>query len=148
LASLEGSPMALESRLRAAIEAAPIAHVVTLGKEGSPQATLAWIGLDGDEVVIGTMFDQAKLRNLRRDPRIMISFECGGRSAMGLNAYFVIHGRARITEGGAPELLQRLAYGYIGPGTVYPPFPNPPTGWVIRMTVERVTDHGPAGADA
>jgi PPOX class probable F420-dependent enzyme len=140
--------MELAPRLRAAIEACPIAHVVTLGSDGSPQATLAWVGLDGGEVVIGTMFDQPKLQNLRRDPRILISFEAGGQSAMGLNSYFVLHGRARIDEGGAPELLQQLAYGYIGPGTVYPPFPNPPAGWVIRMTVTRVTDRGPAGADA
>lgn len=136
--------MQLDSRLQSAIEAAPIAHVVTLGKDGSPQASLAWLGIDGDEVVIGTMFDQAKLRNLRLDPRILISFEAGGRSAMGLNAYFVLHGRARVVEGGAPALLQRLANGYLGPGAVYPPFPNPPQGWVIRMTVERVTDQGPA----
>ncbi|MDP9483075.1 MAG: PPOX class F420-dependent enzyme, partial [Chloroflexota bacterium] len=59
-----------------------------------------------------------------------------------------LHGSARVTEGGAPALLQRLAYGYVGPGVVYPPFPNPPEGWVIRMAVERVTDHGPAPAEA
>ena len=138
--------MQVSSRLRAAIEAAPIAHVVTLARDGTPQATLAWIGLDGDEIVIGTMFDQPKLRNLRSDPRILISFETGGPNAMGLNAYFVVHGNARVTEGGAPQLLQRLAYSYVGPGTEYPPFPNPPAGWVIRTTVERVTDRGPAQA--
>ncbi len=140
--------MQLPSTLRVAIEAAPIAHVVTLGTDGAPQASLAWIGLEGDEVVIGTMFDQPKTRNLRRDPRILISFETGGPNAMGLNAYYVLHGRAIITEGGAPQLLQRLAYGYIGPAVVYPPFPNPPAGWVICMSVQRITDHGPASADA
>ena len=73
--------MQLDSRLRAAIDAAPIAHVVTIGSDGTPQATLAWIGMEGDEVCIGTMFDQPKLRNLRRDQRMLISFEAGGRSA-------------------------------------------------------------------
>jgi hypothetical protein len=34
--------------------------------------------------------------------------ETGGRSN-GLDHYLVVHGTARITEGGAPELLQRLA---------------------------------------
>ena len=61
----------------AAIEAGPIGHVVTIAPDGSPQCSLAWLGLDGDEVVIGTMFEQAKLRNIRRDPRIAISFETG-----------------------------------------------------------------------
>ncbi len=131
--------MKIPDSVRAAIEAAPIAHVVTINKDGSPQVSLAWIGLDGDDVVIGTMFEQAKTRNLRRDPRITMSFETGGLSAMGLNAYLVLHGRAQIIEGGAPALLQRLAYGYVGPDAVYPPFPNPPAGWVIRTTVERIT---------
>ena len=45
---------------------------------------------------------------------------------------------ARVTEGGAPELLQRLAYTYIGPGVVFPPFPNAPAGWVTHITVERI----------
>jgi len=135
--------MQIPSVVRAAIEAAPIAHVVTIARDGSPQISLAWIGLDGDEVVIGTMFDQAKLRNLRRDPRIAMSIETGGISSIGLNSYLVLHGRARITHGGAPQLVGRLAHSYIGPDAVYPPFPNPPGGWVIHTTVERISgsDH-------
>jgi PPOX class probable F420-dependent enzyme len=136
--------MQLPARVRADIEAGPIAHVVTIAGDGSAQITLAWIGLDGDDVVIGTMFDQAKLRNLRRDPRISLSFRTGAVSSSGLPAYWVLHGIARVTEGGAPELLGRLAQTYIGPGTVFPPFPNPPAGWVIRTTVERIGGSGPA----
>jgi PPOX class probable F420-dependent enzyme len=140
--------MRLPPSVRAAIETNPIAHVVTLGPEGRPHITLAWIGLEGEEVVIGTMFDQPKLRNLRRDPRIAISFETGGRAASGLDAYFVLHGRGRITEGGAPQLLQRLAYGYIGPGVVFPPRPDAPAGWVTHITVERVSGSEPVTPDA
>jgi PPOX class probable F420-dependent enzyme len=139
--------MDVSATVRAAIEAGPIGHVVTLGQDGAPQCSLAWIGFDGEEVVIGTMFDQAKLRNLRRDPRIAISFETGRSDPYGLNEYGVLHGRARITEGGAPALLGRLAQTYIGPGTVYPPFPDPPDGWVIRVTVERVSGSEPLRHD-
>lgn len=135
--------MQVSSAVRRAIEAGPIGHVVTLGHDGAPQCSLAWIGFDGEEIVIGTMFDQAKLRNLRRDPRIAISFETGRPDPYGLNEYGVLHGRARITEGGAPELLGRLAQTYIGPGTVYPPFPDPPSGWVIHVAVERVSGSEP-----
>ena len=42
--------------------------------------------------------------------------------------YLVLHGRARLTEGGAPELLQQLAYTYVGPGVKFPPMPEPPPG--------------------
>jgi hypothetical protein len=47
---------------------------------------------------------------------------------MGLDEYLVIHGRARITEGGAPELLQQLARTYLGPGVKFPEMENPPPG--------------------
>jgi PPOX class probable F420-dependent enzyme len=135
--------MEIPAHVRAAIDSGPIATVITIGKNGAPQVSMAWIGLEGDEVVIGTMFDQAKLRNLRRDPRVVVSFLPGGISAMGLPAYFVLHGRAAITEGGAPELLSRLAQTYIGPGTVFPPMPNPPAGWITRIVVDGVTGSGP-----
>jgi PPOX class probable F420-dependent enzyme len=140
--------MKIPKTVRAAIEAAPIAHLVTLAKDGAPQVSLAWIGLDGDEVVIGTMFEQPKTRNIRRDPRVAISFETGRRSSIGLNEYYILHGRAAISEGGAPALLQRLAYGYVGPGVTYPPMPNPPEGVVIRIAVDRITGSDPVPPDA
>jgi PPOX class probable F420-dependent enzyme len=119
------------------------AHVVTIDPDGRPQVTMAWVGLDGDEVVIGTLFDQRKLRNLRRDPRIVLSFETETKNPWGLLEYMVLHGRARVTEGGAPELLQELAYTYLGPDVVFPAMPHPPPGFVTRVTVERVAGVGP-----
>jgi PPOX class probable F420-dependent enzyme len=141
--------MRLPSSVRAAIEAGPIAHIVTLGPDGAPQVTLCWVGLEGDEVVVGTMFDQAKLRNIRRDPRVALSFETGGHSDSGLDPYVVLHGQARITDGGAPELLQRLAYTYVGRDVgVFPPMPDPPTGWVTHIAVERVSGNAPEDTHA
>ena len=55
----------------------------------------------------------------------------------------VLHGRARLTEGGAAELLQRLARTYLGPDVRFPPMPDPPPGWVIRIGVDRVVGLGP-----
>jgi PPOX class probable F420-dependent enzyme len=125
------------------IESAPIAHVVTLNDDGSPHVSLAWVGIEHDEVVIGTIPDQAKLRNIRRDPRVAISMVNGERNAYGLDEYVVLHGRARLTEGGAAELLQRLARTYLGPDVRFPPMPDPPPGWVIRITVDRIAGIGP-----
>jgi PPOX class probable F420-dependent enzyme len=120
----------------------PLAHVVTLNADGSPHVSLAWIGIEDDEVVIGTIPDQVKLHNLRRDPRIAISMVTGQRNAYGLDEYVVLHGRARVTPGGAAELLQRLAHTYLGPDVRFPPMPDPPPGWVIRVSVERITGVG------
>jgi hypothetical protein len=55
----------------------------------------------------------------------------------------VLHGTARITEGGAAQLLHDLAQTYVGPGTVFPPMPNPPAGFVSHFTVDRVGGSGP-----
>jgi hypothetical protein len=49
----------------------------------------------------------------------------------------------RIVEGGAPELLQRLAKVHIGPGVKFPPMDSPPPGDVIHITPERVGGVGP-----
>ncbi len=128
---------------RQLLESDAVAHVVTIDPDGRPQVTLAWVGLDGDEVVFATLFDQRKLRNLRRDPRIVLSLETDRRNPYGLLEYMVLHGRARVTEGGAPELLQDLARTYIGPDVVFPAIPQPPPGFVTRVTVERVGGVGP-----
>jgi PPOX class probable F420-dependent enzyme len=120
-----------------------LATVVTLDPDGTPQVTAAWVGLDGDEIVIATMPDQRKLHNLRRDPRIAIVVHATTRNTAGLTEYLVLYGRARVTEGGAPELLQELAHTYIGPHVKFPPMPNPPPGFVPRVTVERVGGVGP-----
>jgi len=131
--------------IRAFLATGPLAHVVTLDRDGGPQVSLAWVGIEGDEVVIGTLHDQHKLRNLRRDPRIAVSFEAPGRNAYDLDHYLVLRGRARVTEGGAPELLQRLAETYIGPGVPFPPMPDPPAGYVLRIAVEKVSGMGDWG---
>jgi hypothetical protein len=55
----------------------------------------------------------------------------------------VLYGRARVTEGGAPELLQRLARTYLGPDVKFPPMPNPPPGFVTRISIERIGGIGP-----
>ena len=133
---------ALTPAIREFIATGPVAHVVTLDADGAPQVSLAWVGVDGDEVVIGTLNDQAKARNLRRDPRMAISFQAPGRSAYGLDHYLVLRGTARVTEGGAAALLHDLAQIYIGPGTAFPPMPDPPPGFVIRLTVEKVAGVG------
>lgn len=125
------------------LESDAVATVVTLDADGSPHISAAWIGVEQGEVVIGTLNDQRKLRNLRRDPRVALSIQSDRVNEWGLREYLVLHGTARITEGGAPELLQRLARTYLGPDVVFPAMPNPPPGFVTRIRVERVAGIGP-----
>ncbi len=62
---------------------------------------------------------------------------------MGLTEYAVLYGEATIEEGGAPELLQRLAHIYLGPDVKFPPMDNPPRGFVTRVRVARIGGVGP-----
>jgi PPOX class probable F420-dependent enzyme len=133
----------LSASARELIESAALGHLVTINPDGSPQVSCVWVGLDGDEIVSGHLREQQKLRNVRRDPRVVLTIEGTVLQPPGLKQYLVVHGRARIEEGGAPELLQRLAHVYLGPDVVFPPFPDPPAGWVLRTTVERVGGIGP-----
>jgi PPOX class probable F420-dependent enzyme len=128
---------------REVLESDRLAHFVTLNPDGSPQVTCVWVGLEGDEIVSGHLAMQQKVRNIERDPRVALSIEAKGTNELGLQEYLVVHGRGRIQEGGAPELLQKLARTYIGPDAVFPPMPDPPPGFVTRITVERLGGVGP-----
>jgi PPOX class probable F420-dependent enzyme len=133
----------LSPAVRALLESDAVATVVTLDPDGTPHVSSAWVGLEDDEIVIGTLDDQRKLRNLRRDPRIALALQSSVVNRWGLREYLVLNGSARVTEGGAAELLQRLARTYIGPDAVFPAMPDPPPGYVTRVRVEKVSGIGP-----
>ena len=133
----------LSDEARKALTSGRLAHLVTLNADGSPHVTVVWVGLEDGEIVCGHLGRYKKVRNVQRDGRVTLSMVTGGRDAHGLDNYLVVHGRARVTEGGAPALLQRLANVYIGPGARFPPMDDPPDGFVTRITPERVTGVGP-----
>jgi PPOX class probable F420-dependent enzyme len=138
-----GPMTVLNAAAREALTAGKLAHLVTLNPDGSPQVTIVWVGLDGDELVTAHLGAHQKVRNVQRDPRVVLSLETGERDPSGLDHYLVVHGEARVQEGGAPELLQSLAHTYLGPEVTFPPMPDPPPGYVLRITPKRVTGVGP-----
>ena len=133
----------LSETVRAALNDGHLAHLVTLEPDGRPQISIVWVGLDGDEIVCGHLPLHRKVVNMRRDPRVALSVVAGTRNAIGLEEYLVVHGRARITEGGAPELLQELAHVYLGREVKFPPMDNPPPGYITHIAVERIGGVGP-----
>jgi PPOX class probable F420-dependent enzyme len=136
----------LPDSARAVLESSALAHLVTLNADGSPQVTVVWVGLDGDEIVAAHLPEHRKIRNMRNDSRVALSIETDTRDAMGLTQYVVIYGTARITEGGAAELLQELAHTYLGPDVRFPVMDNPPPGYITRITVDRIAGVGPWAA--
>jgi PPOX class probable F420-dependent enzyme len=81
---------------RRLLESDALVHLVTVNKDGSPQLSCVWVGLDGDEIVSGHMIPRQKLRNVERDPRVVLSVEAQTYDALGLREYLVVHRKARI----------------------------------------------------
>jgi PPOX class probable F420-dependent enzyme len=132
--------------VRELVATGPLAHVVTLAPDGTPHVSLAWAGFEGDELIFATFFDtdQHKLRNLRRDPRVSLSFEAKEHTGEGLHPYVVIRGRATITGGALSHGSTRGAY--IGPGATFPMRDVPP-GVVVHVQIEKIYGQGPWNRD-
>ncbi|HEU0297209.1 MAG TPA: PPOX class F420-dependent oxidoreductase [Anaerolineales bacterium] len=135
--------MNIPPEIKALIESGCPAHLVTLNADGSPQVTLVWIGVDGEELVTAHLPKNQKVKNILRDPRVAVSLLTTTKSAMELTEYAVLYGTAYIVEGGAAELLQKLAEVYIRPGVKFPPMDNPPPGYVVHIRVDRIAGVGP-----
>jgi PPOX class probable F420-dependent enzyme len=137
--------MTIPASLRALIESGPLAHVVTVNPDGSPHVTVVWTGWDGDELVTGHMGMTKKLRNLQRDPRSTISVEAPRQPGEFLTRHAVLTTTATVTDGGAWDLLDRLAKTYLGPAETFPA-PRAAGGYVIRYRIDRIGGVGPWAA--
>jgi PPOX class probable F420-dependent enzyme len=136
--------MKIPQSVREEIEKAPLVHLTTLNSQGAPQVTVVWVGIEAEELVMGHLALHQKIKNIRRDPRVVLSFLGNKTNEDGLREYVVVHGQARVTEGEAVPLLLRLAPLYLGHGAVFPP-PSMQNiaGYVTRITPIRFTGIGP-----
>jgi len=111
-------------------------HVITFNPKGTPQVTLVWLDVDGDEVVFNTSEGRVKPRNLRRDPRIVIS----AQDPNNPRSYMVFYGSATISEAGADAHIDKLAKKFMGVDTY--PFRQPgEQRLIVRTTVDRIGGH-------
>ena len=139
--------MRLDDYGRALIGHGADATLVTLDPDGSPQVSVVWIAVQttpegDDEIVAAHLGEHKKVRNVRRDPRVALTVISVDRSGP-MTPYLSIKGTARIEEGGAPELLTELAKTMIGPNARFPPMDDPPPGYLMRITIERIGGLGP-----
>ena len=132
----------LGRELRDLIASGPMAHLSTINPDGSPQVTVIWIGLDGDDLVSGHMSWYAKLRNIERDPRVVLSFDAPRVPGVFLNEYAVLRARATVQPtDDAWDLLNGLAKIYVSAETEFPAPKGP--GYIVRYSVERIGGVGP-----
>ena len=123
----------LPPELRELVESGPMAHVTTLNRDGSPQVSVVWVGLDGDDLVTGHPHLGAKVRNAERDPRTVISMDAPREPGVLLNPYAVLHTHATVEPSDqAWDLLDRLAKVYVSPDTTFPAPRRPGGRSVLR----------------
>ena len=136
--------MKIPQSVRETLAKGPLAHLTTLNRDGSPQITVVWVGIEGDDFVMGHLALHQKIRNVRRDPRVAMSWLSDKTNKQGMREYVVVYGDARVTEGGAVELLQRLTPIYLGPKVEFPPasMRNIP-GYITRIAPARFSGIGP-----
>jgi len=92
------------------------ASLATLMPDGTPQVTPVWCDLDGKFVRFNSARGRQKDRNVRRDPRIAMSFT----DPENPYRYLEVRGRVvEISEQGADEHINSLAKKYMGVD-VYP----------------------------
>lgn len=133
--------MKLDPAARQLVESATDITLVTLNPDGSPQVTLVWAALDstpdGDELVVAHLAEHKKVRNIRRDSRVAVTVAASEGHGQPMTPYLAIEGTAYITEGGAPELLKKLAETRVPPGVPFPP-DNPPPGYLTHIRIDKV----------
>jgi PPOX class probable F420-dependent enzyme len=121
--------MVIPESAREVLESDALGHLVTINPDGSPQVSVVWVGVDGDEIIAAHVPEHRKVKNIRRDGRVALSLETDRT--------------ARITEGGAVEILRELAKTYIGPDAEFLPGDDLPAGFVTHITVDKITGVGP-----
>lgn len=134
---------ALSDEVRALIESGPLTYVSTTSADGSPHVAAIWIGLDDDGTVISThMRFNAKLRNMRRDPRVVLSFAPPQQPGDWMGPHVVLTATATVgPEVPTGALLSRLAKAYVGPDAEFPN--EAQTGHIVRYDVHHVGGVGP-----
>lgn len=135
---------ALPPALRELIESGPLAHLSTVSPDGSPHVTVIWIGLDGDQLVSTHMRDNVKLRNIRRDPRVALSFDGPRETRSWLDPYAVLYARAVVEPSDRIwELMAKHTKAYLSSDTALPIPDDPQPGFIVRYSITRITGVGP-----
>ncbi|HEY7833536.1 MAG TPA: PPOX class F420-dependent oxidoreductase [Ktedonobacterales bacterium] len=99
----------LSGEIRAFLAERRFAVLATMNPDGTPQQTVVWYELQGDEIMMNTAAGRLKDKNLRRDPRISICVEDEYR-------FVTITGRAQLNDDQAVAQadIERLAVRYDG----------------------------------
>ena len=131
-------PTPLPHSVKKILEDKAYGHVITYDAAGKPQVTMVWVDVDGDEVVFNTAEGRLKPKNLRRDPRVIVSVQ----DRNDPQSYMVFHGKATVTEAGADDHIDKLAKRFLGADKY--PFRRPgEKRLIVRVKPDRMGGYGP-----
>lgn len=101
----------LSAELQQLLQEPLFCFIATIMPDGSPQMTQTWIDTDGQYVLINTVEGYQKLRNVQRDPRVVISVLNPRRPERAVS----IRGRVvEITREGADAQFKQLIQRNMG----------------------------------
>ena len=105
--------IAIPPSARRLLENRAYGHLVTRNPDGSPQMSMLWFDVEGDELLCNTVDGRVKVRNIRRDPRVIVSVQDHDNPLW----YLLVHGRVTaMTPEGAQEHIERLGERFTEPG--------------------------------
>ncbi|MFM9443942.1 PPOX class F420-dependent oxidoreductase [Streptomyces acidiscabies] len=121
-----------DDTVRALLDGKNFASVATLGPDGAPHNSVVWMKREDDTVLLTSLDNRQKVRNLRRDPRISVTvFDLANPYAS-----VEIRGRAEILPDPEKRLPHDLAHKYLG---IDPPAEKDDEARVvIRVVPEKV----------
>lgn len=105
----------------------------TILPDGAPHAAAMWVDVSADQVVMTTMTDTQKYRNINLDPRVCITVLSREDPYLEL----IIHGRVTEIRPDGKETIDGLSVQYYGV-TPYPLFEEGQEWVTLLITVDDV----------
>ena len=132
----------LSAAEREFISAVRFGVLATIGHDGTPQQTVMWYDVRGDQIMMNTTADRIKRGNIQRDPRVSICIEEGYKyvTLRGVVAEIIDEPEAALND------ILSLAVRY-NPGTT----PADHTQFLgqarqtLLIRIDRVLSNGPGG---
>ncbi len=132
----------LNAPARALLGSNAVAHLWTQNPDGSPQVSVVWVLIEGDVILLGASTSSRKVRNLRLNPKVVMSIEDEERNERGYQRHLVVRGTASISDGPDHALLDRLG-GIYREGERHPLQEMGDEVRTISIAVDRISGLGP-----
>ncbi|MQA98352.1 MAG: TIGR03618 family F420-dependent PPOX class oxidoreductase [Streptosporangiales bacterium] len=113
-------------------DGANFATISTIEPDGRPQASMVWVGRDGDDVLVSTTRQRRKAANMGRDSRVSLLMA----NPEDPYSYIEIRGTASVIPDPTSSLINELSNKYIGKD--YPWDPPDAERVIIRISADKV----------